>query len=275
MSSKPMPSKVITTVFLAFVLTACASESGNEISPTVPLVSAMEQLGQVRQSVKAPDAKGQVVVIKDRHSTRPGFHRVRRQLRQVQKDNRHLIQYLVRRGFRILGCEQTLGEILPNATTESQYKLIAGRMKHGIDLDEYSVFQPIRFQLLWGANLSVWGVEDPALFAKDISDFRAFAKARQNVRRNDLTEADRAGLRSVLVASQQKLRLNIKARGEKAAENLLSIMQEQGVSHGILLVGGAHVPAALRVLEQTGYDIYVFASSRYAPEKNTAAPEDD
>ncbi len=264
--TKLKAGSTVTILASVLLLNCCASSTHSSIPQSADLSVAMNQVGRIVGRFSAEKPKGTLVVIKDRHSTRPGFHRVRPQLRQVQKDNRKLVEYLVRHDFRVLGCEQSLGEIKLNDTTKKQYALISGRMKQRVDLDEYAVFQPIRFQILWGDRLSVWGVEDKKLFEGDIEDFKAFARARQRVNRNDISAEDKKRLQQIILDSRKLLRKNITGRGEKAAENLLQIMEEQEVTKGILLVGGAHVPAAVRILLERDFDVYVFESSRYANE---------
>ncbi|MFT7618747.1 MAG: hypothetical protein ACI97A_002394 [Planctomycetota bacterium] len=267
--------KAITTVLLLLTLASCASKAESEISGDLPLSSAMGHVGMVRLAIEPPKSRGILVVMKDRHSTRPGNHRVRPQLRQVQKDNRRLVQYLVKQGFDLLGCEQVYGEFSETKATAAQYRLLRKRVQWENDLDEFGIYQPILFQILWGKRLAVWGIEDPELFAADLEDFKTFVQARQQARRNDLSPGQKAKYQETLLLTRKKLRLNIVERGKAAAQNFLKLAEEKKSTRAILMVGGAHVPAAIEVLKDSGFNVYVFESSRYAREEDTTPPADD
>lgn len=261
--------KAITSILLTILLVSCVSTSESEIPRTLELKAALRLGGHIRLAIEPPESKGHLVVIKDRHSTQPGNHRLRPQLRQVQYDNRRLVSYLVQHGFDLLGCEQTWGELKETPKNASQYRLVRSRIRYGSNLDEFALYQPVLFQLLWPKKLQVWGMEDPDLFAEDIEDFKTYVKARQQARRNDLSDSQRKQYQKVLLATLNKLRLNIAMRGTAAAKNLLKLVQDKQSTKAILLVGGAHVPAALEVLKESGFHVYVFESSRYATEKDS------
>ena len=82
-------------------------------------------------------------------------------------------------------------------------------------------------------------------------------------------------LQAELRTRHLKLKQNINARGRLAAENLLRLMSEKKTNKAVLLLGGAHVPAALKVLEASKMDIYIFESTRYRSEKDMSPPTDD
>ncbi len=256
---------------------ACASSQIDEIPPAVSLDRAFDLVGRRSLRLEAEERRGTVVLIKDRHSTFPGFQRVRPQLRQVQRDNRLLLEYLVGRGYRLLGCEFPLGPIVENDETATQYRIIRPRLRDRRELDEYGVFQPIRFQLVFRERLEVVGVEDPELLAQDLEDFDLFARARRSLGRRDIPAEDRAEIAVRMRELHLRMAQNIAARGAAAGRNLAALMTEKELDRAVMLVGGAHAPAAAEALVAAGFRVEVFESSRYANENETDStrPFDD
>ena len=204
-----------------------------------------------------------VVVIRDRHSAAPGFHPVRPQIEAVQHDNRLLVEFLVERGFDLLGCECAAGPVRENKDSGRQFRIVNSRIKAGVELDGWSVFQPIRYQLLWPTRLSVWGVEDAELYEQDIVEFKTFVRASRHARRNDLDEKEKRQALETARAASMQLRRNIDERGLRAAGNLLLAMKQTGSEKSILMIGGAHVPSAIAALKEAGITIHVFESASY------------
>lgn len=257
------------------LVAACSSRQIEKIPANLPLESAFRLVGRPGPVLEPAEARGEVVLIKDRHSTYPGFNRLRPQLRQVQRDNRLLVAYLLGRDYRLLGCEFPLGPIEEDDSTATQYRIIRGRLDDERELDEYGVFQPIRFQLMFRGRLEVLGVEDPDLFGSDLDDFDLFARARKKLARKDLTEEDRAELARRMNELHRKMSANVAARGAAAGRNLARLMDERQATRAMMLIGGAHVPAAAEALLEAGFRVQVVESSRYASEGAEGQAFDD
>ena len=276
---KTFRKRLLAILLATTIFTCCSSPSIEEIPPNLPISQALNLVGRETVHHVAKESTLEVILIRDRHSTRPGFHRVRQQLRQVQRDNRLAVEYLLGKGFDLLFCEYPCGPLREDEKTQAQYRIIRSRMAHDYLLDEYAVFQPIRFQLSYGDRLEVWGAEDPELFKQDLRDFESFAKARSQRQRHDLSRRQKKAIETQFLAAVARLRQNIVARGEAAAKNVLTIMKKRGKRRAVLLVGGAHVPYAIAIFENAEVSYRVFESSRYAAEKDGgkafADPEDE
>ncbi|MEZ6196144.1 MAG: hypothetical protein R3F20_10535 [Planctomycetota bacterium] len=252
---------------LALALAACASPSPDRLDASLPPEEALARLVVETDRGGPVDAAAEVLVVRDRHSTNPGFHRVRDQLARIQRDNRLLVDYLLGRGWSLLGCEFREGPLVDEPDTAQQYRIIRRRMQtdgvHTPFLDGWSVYQPIRFQLMHEGRLEVRGVEDAALYARDLDLFRDYKEARSIARRRNITEDERREALRAAVEAQTALEANTAARGRAAAENLVEAMRESGRDRAILLIGGAHVPAAVRSLEELGLRWRVVESRSY------------
>ncbi len=198
-----------------------------------------------------------VLVIMDRHSAKPGFRRVRPQLRRIQREHRLLVENFVRHGYRVLGCEYPYGRLEETQDTAREYRIIRTWLHPRNALDEYGVFQPLRFQLMY-PRLEVWGVEDPELHGADRASWETYVTETARARRNDQSPESRKSHLARAAGAARDLDGNVRARGRAAALNLLKILDHLGRRRGILILGGAHIPAALEVFRRrgVGYDVY-------------------
>ena len=261
--------------FLLLSMCACASKPPERLSPG-PLETSTASLGAIvaRFEPPAPQAL-RVVVIKDRHATTATFMRLRPQLREIQRSNRLIVEKLVGEGFRLLGCEKEYGELLEDENTKSQFKIVRSRLDPPDHLDQFSVYQPIRFKAMFAPRLEVFGVEDKDAYQEDVRLLKAVLALRQKIRRNDFDSQEHALAKAALAAAVGDLDKNIVRRGAKAAENLIALMNERRHEKAILLVGGAHVPAACGVFRDRGVAFEVFESRLYAAPAVEAAADDD
>jgi len=239
------------------------------VSPLEPLTQdrgipeTLKMLGIQRDHEEGSETAAHVVVIKDRHSARPGFHRVRPQLRNIQRDHRRLIAYLVTRSYGILGCEQPVGLLFENESAAKEFRIIKRHMRPLAELDEYGVFQPARFAMMWPESLAVHGVEDEELYELDRNTWETYVKAMALARRKNRSMSQRNESLKTAARALGLMDKNVHARGEAAARNLVALMQEMGSPRGILLLGGAHIPAALTELRRHSIAFDVFESTHY------------
>jgi hypothetical protein len=259
-------------VAVLLLTAACASPPAETLRDAASLEDAAARVGRIVDVSETPDAR-HVVFIKDQHATTSSFMRLRPQLRAVQRANRLMVDYLLNRGYTLLGCEYRFGEILESEATRAQYKLVRARLQPPALLDEYSVYQPIRFRVLWGDRLAVWGVEDPELYGAAVALLDSYLKARQAVKRHDIESPQRADAERRMVELLAALDRQTIARGVKAADNLLTLMDRLQRRQAILLIGGAHVAAASELLRMRGVSFTVFEPTGYGRQGIDDDPE--
>jgi hypothetical protein len=271
----------ITLLLSLLLVSACAAPKADRIDPRLDLETGIARAAVVTLRSQVP-AERQVILIRDRHSTNPGFHRVRPQLAEIQGDHRRLVGFLSARGWGLLGCEYKEGPLVENDETRSQYRIIRRRMEtDGRDspfLDGWSIFQPIRYQLLFGDRLEVRGVEDAELYALDLEYFSEYKRAAAFARRRDIDEGQRREALALATQAQRALEANTDARGRAAARNLLNAMDAGERQRAILMLGGAHVPAAIEELAGAGVGYRVLESRSYRAARDPKAyrrPADD
>ena len=261
---------------LVLICLSCASTRPDPLNQERAIPDTLQALGHLRESHRSTEDAAHVVVIKDRHSARPGFHRVRPQLRAIHQEHRRLVEYLSRRGFAILGCEQPLGPLLENKSAAREFRIIRRRLRPTEELDEYGVFQAARYALMWPERLEVHGVEDPELYEADRSGWETYVKAMAVARRKDRDERLRLENHRLAQAALRKMDANVRPRGMAAAANLLELMKERGMNSGILLIGGAHVPGSVEALRNAEVNFDVFESRHYSgPFEGFGLDEDD
>ena len=94
---------VLVTTLLA---AGCASPEP-EPGPSTPLVDGLRDLGST--TFHAGSGERVVVVIKDRHAVHGAITRTRGPLRDIQRENHRTIRFLMAKGFRLMGCEASVG----------------------------------------------------------------------------------------------------------------------------------------------------------------------
>lgn len=250
----------LCTALLA--LCACVSPPP-PLPENLTLQQAMELEGTA-EVLSSTVSKQCVVIIRDRHPTYRGYRRIRKQLVQVQRSNRRFLDYLVRNGFTLLGCEFPRGPLEENSKTRQSYQLVRSKSRYGPEyLDRFAVYQPVRYQLFWPNRLQVIGVEDPILYEADRSILKEFQRIRQTLILGGLRPEERVQLEAATARAAAKLRVNSDRRGEAAAKNLLLAMQDATCYSAVLLLGGVHVPEAQRQLEAAGVQVHVFRPNGY------------
>lgn len=246
--------RLLSLVFVFVSLLGCTTAP--DLPKDVDPVRAMSLLGEHANHFEGKDPR-RILVIMDRHSASPGFRRVRLQLRRIQREHRLLVENFLGHGYRVLGCEYPFGPLEETEDTAREYRIVRTWMFPKDTLDEYGVFQPLRFQLMY-PELRVWGVEDPTLHEKDRKSWETYVAETARARRKDQSETDRAAHLAGAARAARDLNRNVSARGRAAALNLLEVLDRLGRKRGILILGGAHIPAALEVFRQRdiSYDVY-------------------
>ncbi|MCA9321590.1 MAG: hypothetical protein KDB53_12685, partial [Planctomycetes bacterium] len=201
---------------------------------------------------------------KDRHSARAGFHRVRPQLQEIQREHRLLVTHLVGLGYDLLACEQPLGPLADRKETAAEFRVIRQRLRPVEDLDEYGVFQPLRFAMLHEGRLTVVGIEDPELYAADHDAWEEFIEGTRKGKRNDRPPEERALWLERAALASRRLDRNVLPRGRAAGRNLVALMRERGSQRAVLMIGGAHVPGVVDALREADIAFDVFESAGYA-----------
>jgi hypothetical protein len=260
--TKPAPRAWRLLGAAGLLLTACAAPGGApSLPPSLPLVEALRTLGTV--DVVDGAASPEVVLLKDRHAVGQGIFQVDEELRAFQRDQRAVVGGLVARGFTLLGCEHTLGPIPRHAAAQDHLEAIEQVRVAGDDLNGWSVFQPLRYEVELGPRLEVFGVEDPALYRQDLDTLvkiedviatrRAAGSSGNLGRRLDAEERRLLG----------QIRANVDERGRLAARNLLDLARARGAERAILLLGASHVPAASKALQEASVRHYVFEARTF------------
>lgn len=258
----PLPALLVT---LAAFSLGCATAAPETLPAAEPLSAALSRVGTVESDAIPGDAL-HVVVIRDRHSLGGGLRRVRSQLRDVHREVRLAIDYLVANGYGLLGCEYPLGELQPDETTDRHYAYARERLRIDDDpdeLDRWNLYQPIRHQLAFDGRLLVYGVEDPTLYAEDVAELESWLKSLQVAKRRDRPEQERLAAMQALKTSERNLARYITERGRAAGKNLATLMNEQGRTRATLLLGGAHVASAVSALEAAGVTVTIFKPASY------------
>lgn len=253
---------------LVLLFVACFGCSSTPKTTTLPhwitMESAAEAVGKIvdRSYAKEGDDR-RVVIVMDRHPMRSGTERMRPQLRDVQRSNRMFVEYLVQNGYGLLGCEFEKGPVAETPRTKQQYALIRSRLDPLERLDEYPVYQPIRYQILWPTKLEVFGVEDPALYQEDVTRLRRLLEVHRRAKTYPADDEQRRILESERDKLAVELEENIVPRGVAAAQNLLELMESRQMKRAILLVGGAHATSAVEVMKSRGMPYSVFRATSY------------
>jgi hypothetical protein len=203
------------------------------------------------------------VLLKDRHAVGAGIFVVDDELRAFQRDQRVVVGHLVSRGFTLLGCEHTLGPIPMNDAALDHVEAIERARDSRDDVNRWSIFQPLRYQVELGGRLDVVGVEDPVLYAEDLETLGQIEKVAQAGRFPSAGGPSKEALDAEQKRLLRKIRANVDARGSLAARNLLDVMRERGRSPAMLLLGASHIPAAAAELEKAGVRHVVFEASTF------------
>jgi len=240
-----------------------------------PLETGLMQLGKLElggEFEPTPVAGTElIVVIKDRHATHGAITRARRVLYQVQRDNSRAMRFLIQKGFHFLGCEAARGPLPTSPAAEAHRKAARGALARGEDLDRLTIYQPLRHAIEHEKELLVLGVEDPDLYHADTTTLEEIVRLDIRLRRADTPKTEVPALRARLQKLLKLIRSHTQLRGRHAAENLLATMRERHMTRGVLLIGGAHVPAVSAWLRQNQVSHLIFESHSYVlPSGGTA-----
>lgn len=258
-------ARAATIVVFLIASFGCSSTPKTTTLPHwITMESAAEAVGKIvdRSYAKEGDDR-RVVIVMDRHPMRSGTERMRPQLRDVQRSNRMFVEYLVQNGYGLLGCEFEKGPVAETPRTKQQYALIRSRLDPLERLDEYPVYQPIRYQILWSTKLEVFGVEDPALYQEDVTRLRRLLEVHRKAKTYPADDEQRRVLETERDKLAVELEENIVPRGVAAAQNLLELMESRQKKRAILLVGGAHATSAVEVMKSRGMPYSVFRATSY------------
>jgi hypothetical protein len=205
-----------------------------------------------------------VVVIRDRHYVGGGITYVDEDLRRLQAEHRRLIGALVERGYRLLGAEWRKGPLPVDDVAEDHRAAVRETLAEGDDLDRRSIYQPIRYEVEFAGRLTVFGVEDPTLYDRDVAALEELTAVARAKRRHDTTKGPTdAQLDARFAEIRRGMRLRIDERGRASALNLLAETAARGERRAILLTGAAHVPAAVAALRDAGATIHVFTAAAF------------
>lgn len=264
---KPIdPARLGASVLLMlYALSACASPPV-PLSGTLSLREAMNAEG-VAERIDPVAAPRTVIIMRDRHPTYRGYRRIRSQLVEVQRSNRRFLDYAVRSGYSLLGCEFPNGPLEENDDTRQSYQIIRSKLRYGPRyLDRFAVYQPVRYQLFWPDTLLVRGVEDKALYEGDRAILKEYQHIRGRLTRGGLRSDEKITLERATLNASSQLQVNSDRRGTAAATNLLRTMEKTNRHRAVLLLGGAHVPAAYSTLKQASIQVHVFCPNGYRDE---------
>jgi hypothetical protein len=253
--------RVLLAAVAGFAI-GCASAETRPAPPlSMPLPEALARLGSARTHEGAGSTE--VVLLMDRHAVGPGIFYVDEELRAFQRDQHAVVSYLVARGFALLGCEHTLGPIPRNDAARDHLEVIAEARRSGDDLNRWSVYQPLRYEVEFQGRLEVVGVEDPALYQQDLDTLERIEKVLQALRFDDAGGPDRPALEAEQARLLRLIRANVDARGRLAAANLLDLMRQSGREKAILMLGASHIPAASAQLRDASVRHHVFEAPTF------------
>lgn len=240
----------------------------HEPGPEVPLEEGLGLFGRVTAAPGADAGTGlahlQVVLIRDRHPVHGRITRERGPLRDVRRDNRRAIGFLVRKGFLLLGCEAALGPLPDDdGPAAAHRKAVREALAEGDRLHDLTVYQPIRYEEEFRNVLTVLGMEDPELYNADAERLERIIEIRALAGRADIPTDARSKATSEMRAHMKAISANIHKRGRAAAGNLVAHMLAKGIDRAILLLGGAHAAAALEAFRKAGVSVRVFECESY------------
>jgi hypothetical protein len=245
-------------VMLSAVIGCAGPDERPGPTPSQPLDAALASLGSATLVEGREGVTGEVVLIKDRHAVGPGIFQVDEKQRAFHREQRAVVGHLVARGFTLLGCEHTLGPLPRNAAADDHLAVIARAKADGDDVNGWSVFQPLRYEVELQGRLTVLGVEDPDLYQQDLDTLAQIEKTLRVA-----SDREKSGLSAKALSDEEtrlrrKITANVGARGAAAARNLVAAMRERGVDKAILMLGASHVPGASAELQAAGVRHWVF-----------------
>jgi hypothetical protein len=253
--------KLLLPAVLAALAGCAATPEHASPSTGTPLGAALATLGSA--TFVAGTGEGEVVILKDRHAVGPGIFYVDEDLRAFQREQHAVVSHLVARGFTLLGCEHDLGPLPRNQAAADNIAVIERARAEHDDLDRWSVFQPLRYEVEFEGRLQVLGVEDPALYGQDLDTLDQIEKTRRAASFHDAGGPSPQALAREEVRLLGKIRANVAARGAAAGVNLLAAMKERGATKAILMLGAAHVPAASAALKAAGVGHWIFETPSF------------
>ena len=259
-----MSPRIALTAALAALMTGCVTEPG----PEVPLDEGLARYGKVTHHPASDAADGlsqlRVVIIRDRHYVHGGITRIRGPLYHIQRENRGAIGFLVRKGFRLMGCEAALGPLPTDSDAAKAHReAVREALARSDNLHSLTIYQPIRYEEEFRQVLEVLGVEDPELYQGDADRLGDIIRLRTVAGRSDSPRELRMKAVEEMVAILRTITANVDARGRAAACNLIEHMFYAGFDDAIIMLGGAHTDAALEVLREKGADVRVFECNSY------------
>ncbi|HYC76735.1 MAG TPA: hypothetical protein VEI02_03805 [Planctomycetota bacterium] len=262
------------------LLLACAacSVAPPPLPADAPLDAVLARHGEAAtvpaEPVDSRPSPLEVVLVRDRHFAGDGITYVDEGLRAVQREHRRLLDDLVGRGFRLLAVEWRKGP-LPgddDPLAAAHRDAVRRALETGDDLDRWSIYQPIRYEMELAGRAVVVGVEDPELYDADVAALERLLDLARASRLDEGTDggARDAGRLAERARIRRAMRLRIAPRGRAVARNLLLAMEAYDARRAVLLVGAAHVPAASAELAARGVPHRVFTTRSFAKREDSA-----
>ena len=249
----------------AILLAGCMVQ---EPGPGVPLDEGLSLFGRVTIASPASGntrrARLQVVLIRDRHAVHGSITRERGPLRDVRRDNRHAIGFLIRKGFLLLGCEAALGPLPDDDGPAAAHReAVREALAEGDRLHDLTVYQPIRYEEEFRNVLTVLGMEDPELYKTDAEHLERILDLRLVAGRADIPEDARSAAVRDMGVHMEEISRNVRKRGHAAACNLVEHMLAEGIDRAMLMLGGAHAAGALAAFQEAGVSVRIFECESY------------
>lgn len=261
-----MRLRAVVHLFPAILLAGCVVP---EPGPEVPLDEGLRMFGEVAfvrpQTPNTGLPHLQVVLIRDRHVVHGTITWERGPLRDIRRDNRHAIGFLIRKGFALLGCEASRGPLPDDDGPSAAHRAaVRDALARGDRLHDLTVYQPIRYEEEFRDVLTVLGMEDPTLYKADAERLGQILEVRPLIGRADIPEGTRNEAARTMLTHMKAISANVDARGRAAACNLIEHMLVEGNDRAMLLLGGAHAAGALAAFRDQGVTVRVFQCKSYA-----------
>jgi hypothetical protein len=218
------------------------------------LSEGLARLGAVHGDTTNPD----VVLVPDLHETHGSVTGGGPVWTRHRKWQMRALRFLASKGYRLLGAEYALGPLPLDGPAATQRRVYDEALSDGVDPDSLNLYIPLRVQ--WELpEVTVLGVEDPALYTADLNTLTEINKLR-SLPTPEALEA--VALMQQLVASLLEHR---DRRGAAAARNLHALMKQHSLPRAVLVIGALHVPAASEALSQLGLSVCLFSSDALKP----------
>lgn len=239
-----------------------------EPGPAVPLEEGLRLYGRISAEPVPEGPVGlahlEVILIRDRHAVHGAITRERGPLQKIQRQNRGAIGFLVRKGFRLLGCEAPLGPLPDDHGPAAAHRAAVRRaLAEGDPLHGLTVYQPIRYEEEFRGVMTVLGMEDTKLYQADVERLEKIIELRRVAGRADAPREERTEALRAMLEHMRAISAQVEQRGQAAACNLVEHMLVEGIDRAMLMLGGAHVPGALQTLLAEGVNVRVFECLSY------------